>query len=92
MSPNQTWPISTDEVRLGRKRDENDIPLKGLSASRHHAVIRCIQGEYVIFTLNPKNPVIVNDQPVIDQQILHNGDLIRAGETVLRFELPGQGG
>ena len=86
MSPNQVWPLGTSEVRLGRKRDENDIPLKGLNASRRQASIRYEQGQYVIYTLSANNPVLVNNSPVTNMQALKAGDIIRLGETVLHFE------
>jgi pSer/pThr/pTyr-binding forkhead associated (FHA) protein len=85
MNPQSTWPLSAGEIRLGRKRDENDIHLKGLSASRCHAVIRFQEGRHVIFSLNPENPVYVNDSPV-QQQALGAGDVIRLGESIFRYE------
>jgi len=90
INPDQIWTLSSENIRLGRKRDENDIPLKGLKASRKHAVISYRQGQYVIQSLNPENPVIVNNQPV-QQQVLHDGDVIQAGETILKFELISKG-
>ena len=86
LNPNQVWSLMTAEVRLGRKSDENDIPLKGLKASRRHAMIRLYQGQHIIYSLNPENPVLVNDIPVQQQQILMPGDIIRAGDTILRYE------
>jgi VWFA-related protein len=86
VSPNQVWPLGMSEVRLGRKRDENDIALKGLKASRRQASIRFEQGLYAIYSLSANNPVLVNDKPVVQMQVLKPGDLIRLGETVLRFE------
>ncbi len=85
-NPNQIWALGTGETHLGRKRDENDIPLKGINASRKHAVIRYDQGQYFIFGLNPDNPVIVNDLPLSQPRALQSGDVIRLGETILRFE------
>ncbi len=90
INPNHIWNLSPENVRLGRKRDENDIPLKGLNASRKHAMISFNQGHYVIQSLNTQNPVMVNNEPV-QQQVLNNGDVIQAGETILKFELSGEG-
>jgi hypothetical protein len=86
MNPNQVWPLDFSEVKLGRKREENDIHLKGLKASRHHAVIRFEQGKYFIYSLNPANPVTINNFPVAQKQALVRGDVICLGETVLRFD------
>jgi VWFA-related protein len=87
LSPGQIWPLTTAETRLGRKRDENDIPLKGLGASRHHAVIRQSEDHFEILALNPQNPIIVNEKEITQQYILKPGDEIRAGDTVFRFEI-----
>lgn len=86
INPDQVWPLGTSEVRLGRKRDENDIPLRGLKASRRQALIRFENGLYVIYSLNADNPVIVNNLPVPQMQALKPGDIIHLGETTLRFE------
>jgi len=86
MNPDQIWPLGIAELRLGRKRDENDIPLQGLSASRRHAVIRFEQGEYIIQGVSANNPVIVNNETISQSHILRAGDVIQLGETTLRFE------
>ena len=78
--------IEAAEVKLGRKREENDIHLKGLKASCHHAMIRFEQGQCFIYSLNTANPVTINDVPVVQKRALVRGDIIRLGETVLRFD------
>jgi VWFA-related protein len=87
MNPNQAWSLGAPETKLGRKRDENDIPLKGLKASRRHASIRLEQGLYVIYSLSPNNPVLVNNTPIQHKHVLRPGDVIQLGETILRFEM-----
>jgi len=87
MNPNQAWSLGAPETKLGRKRDENDIPLKGLKASRRHASIRLEQGLYVIYSLSPNNPVLVNNMPIQHKQVLTPGDMIQLGETIFRFEM-----
>jgi pSer/pThr/pTyr-binding forkhead associated (FHA) protein len=86
LNPNQVWPLGVNEVRLGRKRDENDISLEGRKASRKHAVIRHEAGHYVIYSLSADNPVIVNNTPVVRSYILQQGDEIQLGDTVLKYE------
>ena len=86
LNPNQVWPLNMPEIRLGRKKTENDIPLLGANASRRHALIREYQGAYILYSLNPDNPVLVNNIPVVQQHSLRDGDVVRLGETVLRCE------
>jgi len=85
-TPGQTWPLSAAEIKLGRKRDVNDIHLKGRSASRQMAVIRADQAGHTIYSLSPNNPVVINGTPIAQQQILKNGDLIQLGESQFRYE------
>jgi hypothetical protein len=87
LNPGRVWEINQDEIRLGRKRDENDVPVKGLSAARQQAVIRYQEGEYIIFSLYPEKPVLVNEIPAHPQAVLKSGDTLRLGETVLHFEM-----
>ena len=74
---------------MGRKRDENDIPLKGLTASRQQAVIRHQTEGFVLYSLKPDNLMIVNETPVLDHVVLQHGDRIRAGDSVFIFEVQG---
>lgn len=86
MEPGHVWRLRGTEIRLGRKRDENDIALKGLSASRYHAVIYLTPNGATLKSLNPENPAYVNDQPVINEATLKEGDVIKAGESEFLFE------
>ena len=88
LSPETVWPLNRDEVRLGRKHDENDIPLSGTNASRRHAIIRNVSGVCTIFSLNPENLVYVNGAGEM-QKILEPGDILDLGNTQLRFERRG---
>ncbi len=89
LNPGQIWPLAENEVRMGRKRDENDIPLKGLTASRQQAVIRHQTEGFVLYSLKPDNLMIVNETPVLDHVVLQHGDRIRAGDSIFIFEVQG---
>ena len=86
LEPGHIWNLQGTEIRLGRKKDENDIPLRGLSASRFHAVINPQSEGYVLQALHLENPVYINGIPNTDRVILKNGDLIKAGESEFLFE------
>jgi len=85
LHPHQVWSLESHEIKLGRKRSTNDIPLRGLKASREQGRIQYEQGQYVIYSLKPDNPILVNEIP-IEKYVLQPGDLIRGGESVFRFE------
>lgn len=82
LNPGQVWQVGSAEIRLGRKREDNDIPLKGLNASRRMAVIRLVEGALMIYSLNPTNPIIINGQSMPQQVMLEVGDQITLGESV----------
>ena len=88
LNPEYVWNLpETGDISLGRKRDENDIPLKGGTASRRHATIRCQEGVYYLFNQRPENPILVNSNLVTEQCTLVPGDVIQAGESLFQFEL-----
>src|SRR6058998_3673902 len=79
----QFFPLSTDEILIGRKSDA-DIILANTSVSRHHAkLVRGKEG-YSIIDLSNTNRTYVNGQR-IEQQRLHHGDRICLGHD--RMEL-----
>lgn len=85
-APNKAWALSAPEVRLGRKSDVNDIPLQGTKASRQMALIQNRQGQHIIYSVKPENPVILNGTPVEREMPLNNGDIITLGESVFRYD------
>ncbi len=88
LNPQKQWPLSIAETRLGRKKDENDIPLKGVSASRFHAVISVENGKYKIITLNPENPIQINGKDY-QEKYLEIGDELLLGESKFQVETGG---
>ncbi|MGD8554800.1 MAG: VWA domain-containing protein [Anaerolineales bacterium] len=86
VNPGREWPLGQEDVKIGRRREDNDIQAAGLSASRNHAVIQFLEGQYVLRDLRPDNPSYVNGQPVYEQCILAMGDTIQIGESVFRFQ------
>ena len=87
INPGQRWELFENDVHLGRKKEDNDIPLKGLKASRHHAIISKKPEGYVINSLNPDNPLIINNIQAFGEILLSDGDMIQAGDSAFVFEL-----
>ncbi len=86
LQPGHEWALTGNELRIGRKRDDNDIPVAGLSASRQHAIIRPVEGHYVLFNLKPDNPTVINGQSIQDQWPLAPGDTIQIGNSTFQFQ------
>lgn len=85
--PGHKWKLGSDEIYIGRKRADVDIPAKGRKASRRHAVIRLTNGVHVLHDLNPSNPSIINGAPSPGQHTLMPGDTVQIGTSILRFEM-----
>ena len=86
-NPNTKWSLAKEELRIGRKRDANDVHAAGRSASRQHAVIQKRGPGYVLYNLNPSNPTFINGSPVEREANLSNGDLIQIGDSTFRVNL-----
>lgn len=87
INPGQKWNLFENDIHIGRKKEENDIPLKGLKASRRQGIISLKPEGYILISINPENPMIVNGSPAPGELLLVNGDLIQAGESEFVFEM-----
>ena len=77
--------ISGKRVVLGRA-DQVDVQVLDEKASREHAEIVNVAGDFILTDLKSQNGTIVEDLK-ITQHRLSNGDKIIIGATVLKFEV-----
>lgn len=78
--------IELDQQQLVIGRDiSSGIHLSDPSVSRRHALLTCALEEYFIEDLGSTNGTLLNDAPVT-KHILADGDLLRIGDYVLRYE------
>ena len=77
------------KMKIGRG-EENDIVLTDIRSSRNHAEILVQGGEIVIRDAGSTHGIAVNGNPK-KQSILHTGDKIGIGGTVLEFIGPESG-
>lgn len=68
---------------IGRNR-ENHVAIRDTSVSRRHSRIERRNGDFILEDLNSTNGTILN-RKAISREILHHGDKIQIGETVLQF-------
>jgi hypothetical protein len=76
-----------DRTVLGRAGSDShaDVPLMGDLSRNHATLLRNGEG----YLLQAHHASFVNGKPVIDQAVLHDGDVIRLGSTVeLEFRQP----
>ncbi len=69
---------------IGRRSD-NDIPINNVQASRRHAVLMMLNGDWWINDLGSRNGVIVNGLRLSSARRLRNGDEIRIANQRLVF-------
>ena len=78
--------------RLSRRRPmtigrdaSNDIVLTDRSVSAHHAVVRFLQGEWVLADLNSRNGTWINGQAVVAETSISQSDVVQFGAVRLRL-------
>ena len=77
--------LLSPEVKIGRGSDCDVIFKDDASCSRQHAQIQRQGGQFLIQSLNPKNPVLVNKKVVTSSQILKVKDELQIGRTKMLF-------
>ena len=76
--------LGEDTTTLGRNADCT-VTLADPRASRRHAEIRPSADGFLVVDLGSMNGTLVNGTPV-REHVLHDGDEISVGATVMRFE------
>jgi Nif-specific regulatory protein len=80
----RTFPLTEDEVSIGRE-PSNQISLLDSLVSRRHCVIRKDGEGFLIHDLDSRNNTFVNSMPV-KERLLADGDQIRIGKSILLFQ------
>ncbi|MFF0493813.1 BTAD domain-containing putative transcriptional regulator [Nocardia sp. NPDC003482] len=81
----RTVPIPKGGLTIGRMTD-NDLVLDDPKVSRYHAHIQSGRAGLLIRDLHSANGIYVNDYQIESGTMLSDGDVLRIGATVLRFE------
>jgi diguanylate cyclase (GGDEF)-like protein len=76
--------LGNNDVLIGRAED-TDLALSSHEVSRHHAVVRFQNKQYIIEDLSSTNGTYVNSHK-IEKQILRHGDEISIGEHAIIFD------
>ena len=74
------------ETRIGRG-EQNNFQLNDPSISRDHALIRRVEGEYVLSDLDSSNGTFVNGQRVYEPRRLAPGDRVRLANVEFAFNI-----
>lgn len=73
------------EWSLGRDPELVDQVLEDSDVSQEHAICRLTPEGYVLENLSTTNPVIQNGKIITEPVLLHEGDILKIGNTFFRF-------
>lgn len=82
---NETFALKDGVTTIGRDSD-NDIQLMSPDVSRHHAEIHNLPNVCAMEDLESANGTYINGEAITSSN-LHDGQEIRIGDCILRFEL-----
>lgn len=77
--------VIDDQVVIGR--DGDGLQLRDGRISRRHAMVKAVDGGYVVEDLGSTNGTMLNGIRVAGPSVLRDGDKIYLGETVIKFSL-----
>ena len=78
-----SYPIHARGLSIGRS-EERDVVIPDPASSRHHCQISLKNGAYILRDMGSANGVFVNAVRIREQH-LQDGDLVRVGNTEMRF-------
>ncbi len=81
----KTLEFGERKIYIGR-RDKNELVLNDLNASRLHAYVEYERHRHVIYDADSLNGTFVNGE-LVKSACLSDGDEVRLGSTVIRYEV-----
>jgi pSer/pThr/pTyr-binding forkhead associated (FHA) protein len=79
----QLLPVTRETIKIGR-HPENDLIITDPRVSRWHAQLRFEEGDFVIYDMDAKFGVAVNNE-LVKRCVLSSGDTISLANTPLLF-------
>jgi len=76
--------LEDEEYVVGRATD-NPICIQDSSVSRKHIILRRVDNAWTVTDLGSGNGTIINGDPIADETVLANGDVITLGDTEVTF-------
>jgi MFS family permease len=82
------YPVVKPETQLGREEHADIALFRDMRIEKRHALIRRLHNRFLLVNQHaPADQTRVNEQPVAQEQELHDGDRIQLGNVVLRFQM-----
>lgn len=80
------YPVSSRVSYIGRE-DVNQVVIANEAISKKHAKLMFSDGKFYIEDLSSSNGTFLNGTRVHTRTVLRNGDLIRLGAVIVKFEI-----
>ncbi|NPD26165.1 FHA domain-containing protein [Corallococcus sp. AB004] len=81
----EEFALSELEYTVGRSAD-NPICIQDTSVSRKHVTLRKESSGWMVSDMGSGNGTILNGEPIAEETLLANGDVITLGDSELRYE------
>jgi hypothetical protein len=81
------FPMVVDQFTIGRAPG-NDILIDNLGVSRRHAVVKVVEGRYLLEDLGSANGTFVNGERIAGPRGLQDGDQITIVKHTILFQVP----
>ena len=81
------FPMVVDQFTIGRAPG-NDILIDNLGVSRRHAVVKVVEGRYLLEDLGSANGTFVNGERIAGARELQDGDQITIVKHTILFQVP----
>ena len=78
------YTIPMEGITIGRNKDVGDILLRDKTISRRHARVVYQKGKFLLVDLQSTNGVFVNNNRIVGNYLLHDGDIISLGIPNIR--------
>lgn len=79
-----TVDIGKEPITVGRS-PASTIRITDAASSRKHCMIKCSDVAVTVVDMGSANGTRVNGTRITREQVLHNGDVVQIGKTLLRF-------
>ncbi len=80
----EEFPLTDGEVVVGRATDAT-ISIPDTSVSRKHVLLQKVADGWAASDMGSGNGTLVNGEPIAEETVLRNGDIITIGDTELSF-------
>jgi len=80
----KSYNLGKEPVTIGRS-PASSVQISDPASSRKHCIVKSSGEAVVVVDLGSANGTKVNNKKITREQVLHAGDMIQIGKTVIRY-------